>query len=291
MTKPAARPEVIKAALWMTGAIASFTAMAVAGREISSDLDTFEIMFFCSLLGIAIMVTATSALGKWHEIKSNRLGLHAVRNVAHFTGQNLWFYSLPLIPLAQLIALEFTVPLWALILAAWVLKERITMIGAAAAIFGFIGVLIVAQPGAGTLSVGIFTGAGAAIGFAFSAVFTRKLTRDQSITCILFYLTVMQAVLGAACVLLFSDFNLPAPTSVPLIILIGCAGLLAHLCLTTALSLAPASTVMPFDFFRLPLIAVIGMALYQEPFSLMVFLGAALIFGANYMNVLYSPKT
>ncbi len=290
MSEPARTNAVVIAALWMLGAIVSFTTMAVAGREISFDLDTFEIMFFRSLLGILIMSTAATILGHWHQVKTDRLGLHTIRNISHFAGQNLWFYSLPLIPLAQLIAIEFTLPIWILLFSPLFLGERITKIGAATAVIGFFGALLVAQPGAGPISIGIFTAAGAAIGFALSAIFTRKLTRDQSITCILFYLTVMQAVFGAICVLLFSDFNLPAPASVPLIILIGIAGLLAHLCLTKALALAPTSTVMPIDFARLPLIAVIGMVFYAEPFSALVFVGAVLIFGANYFNLLYGQK-
>lgn len=290
MSEQQSSRDVLIAAAWMVGAIASFTTMAIAGREVSYDLDTFEIMFFRSLLGIAIVSAATTALGKWSEIKRDRLGLHTIRNVSHFAGQNLWFYSLPLIPLAQLIALEFTLPIWVLLLSPLLLGEKITKIGAATAVVGFFGALLVAQPGSGPISIGIFTAAGAAVGFALSAIFTRRLTRDQSITCILFYLTVMQAVFGGICILLFSDFNTPAPSSVPLVILIGCAGLLAHLCLTKALSLAPASTVMPVDFARLPVIAVIGMVFYQEPFSVLIFVGAILIFGANYLNIIYGHK-
>ena len=290
MTKPKAEHDVVKAAIWMLGAIASFTTMAIAGREVSYDLDTFEIMFFRSLLGIVIVSSAATLLGKWTEVKSDRLTLHFTRNISHFVGQNLWFYALPLIPLAQLIALEFTLPIWVLLLSPLLLNERITKFGAIAAIVGFIGALLVAQPGNGPISIGIFTAAGAAIGFALSAIFTRKLTRDQSITCILFYLTVMQAIFGGICILLFSDFNLPAPSSVPLVILIGLAGLLAHMCLTNALSLAPASTVMPVDFIRLPLIAVVGMIFYAEPLSVLVFVGAILIFGANYLNLVYGQK-
>jgi len=291
MTNQQGKHEVVKAAIWMIGAVLSFTVMAIAGREVSYDLDTFEIMFFRSLIGIVIVTSVTSYFGKWSEVKTNRLALHSIRNMSHFVGQNLWFYSLPLIPLAQLIALEFTLPIWVLLLSPIFLNERITKLGATTAVVGFIGALMVAQPGGGPISIGIITAAAAAIGFALSAIFTRKLTRDQSITCILFYLTVMQATFGGICILLFSDFNFPAAASVPLVILIGIAGLAAHTCLTNALSLAPASTVMPVDFIRLPLIAVVGMLFYAEPFSIMVFAGAVLIFGANYFNIIYGRKS
>ena len=290
MAESATPRDIFIAALWMLGAIASFTAMAIAGREVSVDLDTFEIMFFRSLIGIVIVVSLGAATGKLAGVKTDRIPLHFIRNISHFFGQNLWFYALPLIPLAQLIALEFTLPLWVLLLSPLLLGERITRIGAMSAGLGFVGVLLVAQPGSGPLNIGIITAAFAAIGFALSAIFTRKLTSDQSITTIMFYLTVMQAIFGGICILLFSDFNYPSPTSVPLVILIGCAGLLAHFCLTTALSLAPASIVMPIDFFRLPVMAFIGMLFYGEAFSLLIFAGALLIFGANYLNIVYSQK-
>lgn len=290
MAKSATPRDILVAALWMFGAIASFSAMAVAGREVSDDLDTFEIMFFRSLIGIAVVLTLGHFTGKLGGVKTNRLPLHFIRNMSHFIGQNLWFYTLPLIPLAQLIAIEFTLPLWVLLLSPLLLGERITRIGALSAGLGFAGVLLVAQPGAGPINIGIFTAAAAAISFALSAIFTRQLTSDQSITTIMLYLTVIQAIFGGICILLFSDFNWPSGVGVPFIILIGFSGLLAHFCLTTALSLAPASIVMPVDFFRLPVIAIIGMLLYDEPFSHLIFVGAVLIFGANYLNIVYSQR-
>jgi drug/metabolite transporter (DMT)-like permease len=66
---------------------------------------------------------------------------------------------------------------------------------------------------------------------------------------------------------------------------IGIAGLAAHYCLTTALSLAPATIVVPIDFARLPLAAVLGAMLYREPTDIFVVLGALLIFGGNYLNI------
>ena len=101
----------LRACLWMIGAIGSFTAMAIAGRQVSFALDTFEIMTYRSLLGIVIVCVVAGMTGTWRQINRQQLGLHAVRNVAHFTGQNLWFYALASIPLAQVFALEFTSPI------------------------------------------------------------------------------------------------------------------------------------------------------------------------------------
>lgn len=123
------------------------------------------------------------------------------------------------------------------------------------------------------------------MGFAGSVVFTRKLTRTESIVSILFWLTVMQAGLGLICAGFDGDIALPSANSLPWVALIALAGLVAHFCLTTALSLAPATVVMPIDFTRLPLIAIVGVVLYAEPLDPFVLLGAAIIFAANYFNI------
>lgn len=276
-----------RAALWMIGAIVSFSSMAVAGREVSFALDTFEIMFFRSLIGIVIVVAVAGIAGTLREVSADRFGLHAARNLAHFTGQNLWFYAVTVAPLAQVFALEFTTPIWAILLAPLVLGERITRVGALAAMLGFAGVLIVARPFGEAIGPGVTTAALAAVGFGLTAVLTRKLTRMASITCILFWLTVMQAVFGAVAAGFDGDVALPDADTAPWLVLIGCAGLLAHFCLTKALSLAPAAIVMPIDFARLPLIAIVGALLYSEGIDGLVLLGGAVIFGANWVNLRY----
>lgn len=279
------RANVFNAALWMIGAIASFTAMAIAGRAVSFELDTFEIMMYRSFVGVVIVLVVSGVAGTWGQITRRNLGLHLVRNLSHFAGQNLWFYSITVIPLAQVFALEFTSPLWVIVLSPLVLGERLTPVRALAAVIGFIGILIVARPTPETLQFGQVTAALAAIGFAGSAIFTRKLTRTETITCILFYLTVMQAVFGLICAGYDGDIALPSAASLPWLALIGCAGLVAHFCLTTALGLAPATVVMPIDFTRLPLIALVGMALYGEALDLWIIVGALVIFGGNYLNI------
>ncbi|MFK7870399.1 MAG: DMT family transporter [Roseobacter sp.] len=275
----------LRAAFWMIGAICSFSSMAVAGRELSGALDTFEIMMYRSLFGVFIVVGVAVATGTLRDINTRNLGTHTVRNLAHFTGQNLWFYAVTVIPLAQVFALEFTTPLWVIILSPLLLGERLTATRAIAAIMGFGGILIVARPDVGTINVGMVAAASSAIFFALTMMFTKRLTRTQSITCILFYLTVMQLVFGLIAAGYDGDIALPDAESLPFVLLIGAAGLLAHFCITNALAIAPATIVVPLDFIRLPAIAVIGMLLYGEALDIWVFVGALIIFAGNYFNI------
>lgn len=279
-----------RAALWMLGAVLSFSAMAVAGRELSASLDTFEIMTYRSIVGVFLVVTLAAFRGKLREINAQRLGHHALRNLAHFAGQNLWLAALTLIPLAQVVALEFTNPLWLILLAPLLLGERFTARKLAVVLCGFLGVLIITRPGVTPVSLGSVMAAGAAVCFALTAVFTKQLTRTATVTCILFYLTTMQLVFGLVCAGYDGDIALPTLATLPGILVVGLSGLAAHFCITTAMTLAPATVVMPVDFARLPVIAVVGVVLYDEPLSWSVFLGAVLIFGANYVNVLSESR-
>lgn len=279
-----------RAALWMIGAIVSFSAMAVAGRELASDLDTFEMMTYRSVIGVVIVVAAATMRGKLGEITTRQLGRHALRNIAHFAGQNLWLASLSLIPLAQVFALEFTSPLWVILLAPLLLGERFSARKLGVVVCGFAGILIIAQPGVTPVSLGTVTAAGAAVCFALTGILTKQLTRHASVTCILFYLTVMQLVFGLVCAGVDGDIALPTLATLPGIVVIGLGGLAAHFCITTAMTLAPATVVLPVDFARLPVIAMVGMLVYDEPIKLSVFLGALLIFGANFANVLAETR-
>ena len=268
----------LKAAFWMTGAVASFTAMAVAGRQVSAVHDSFEIMTARSLVGFILVIAISALRGQLHQINANKLPGHFIRNIVHFTGQNLWFWALTVIPLAQVFALEFTSPIWVILLSPIFLGETLTRRKLVAAALGFAGVLIVAQPDFGHVEPGVLAAAAAAFFFASTNLMTKALTKGEPILSILFWLTLMQAVFGTVAMSLFGTITLPTLATLPWLVLIGISGITAHFSLTKALSLAPASTVVPVDFARLPIIAVVGALFYAEPIQPSLFAGAALIF-------------
>ncbi|MFM2391983.1 MAG: hypothetical protein RLZZ437_3538 [Pseudomonadota bacterium] len=271
----------------MLGSALAFTAMAIAGRELAGRHDTFEIMAARSAIGLIIVVTVAAALRRLHEVRHDRMPQHIIRNLFHFTGQNLWFHAITLIPLAQVFALEFTSPIWVILLSPLLLGERLTLPRIIATALGFVGILIVTRPDFAHLNAGTITAAASAIFFAATLLMTKALTRDESIVSILFWLTLIQLVLGAICAGYDGQVRLPDAATLPWLALIGLGGITAHLCLTTALSLAPASFVVPVDFLRLPLIAVIGALAYSEAIDPWVILGGAIIFTGNWINLAY----
>lgn len=282
MTQPY---QPLRAALWMTGAIASFSAMAIAGREIGGAHDTFEIMAARSAVGLGLVLVIGGLRGQLGQITARRLPGHLLRNLVHFTGQNLWFWALTLIPLAQLFALEFTMPIWVLLLAPFLLGERLTRARGIAAALGFAGILIVARPDPTALNPGVLAAAASAVCFALTSILTKRLTADEPVIGILFWLTLIQLVLGLGAAGFDGQITWPTAATAPWLALIGGAGVLAHLSLTSALRLAPASFVVPIDFTRLPLIAVLAALFYGEPLDPFVLIGGAVVFVGIWINL------
>ncbi|MEX2519821.1 MAG: DMT family transporter [Paracoccaceae bacterium] len=281
--EPASRP--LLALIYMMGATLSFSLMAVAARELAGRLDTFEIMTYRSMIGVFVVVTIIYARGLQSQVKARRMGLHFIRNLTHFVGQNLWLYAVALIPFSQLFAFEFSVPLWVALTAPFFLGEKLTRTRIAAAVIGFVGILLVARPDASSLSPGVAAAALAALGFTAASITTKLLTRTEATISIMFWLTLMQLAFGIVAAGWDLDFALPTLSDLPWVFAVGFCGLTAHFCITTALSHAPATVVTPFDFARLPIIAVVGMLFYDEPLMATVFLGAAIIFAANFLNI------
>ena len=275
----------IKAGFWMLGAMISFTLMAISGRSLADKLDTFEIMTYRSFIGIAIVLLFAYRAGTLGEVRTRYLKLHIIRNIFHFSGQNLWFFAILYVPLSQMFVFEFSTPLWVAVCAPLVLGERLTLSRFMAAAIGFFGILVVARPDFSDVNPAIIAAALCAVGFAGATLATKILTRTETITAILFWLTVLQAVFGVICAGYDGVMDVPRGSEWLWVVIIGICGLCAHFCITTALQLAHATIVTPFEFLRLPLITFVGVVLYGEQLELLVFLGAFIVLLANIMNI------
>ena len=224
----------------------------------------------------------------WRELSLRRWKLHLWRNLAHFWGQMSWFYAIFAITLAEVFAIEFTTPIWTVLLAALLLGERLNVWRCATVACGFAGVLIMLRPGVEALSPAHMVMLAGAVGFALSVVATKSLTADESPFAILFYMNVIQLPLGLVPAL--PVWVWPSAVLWPWVVVVGLTGLSAHYALARALTYGDASVVMPFDFLRLPLITAIGFLLYGEAVSLWVLAGAVVIFAGNYLNVIETRR-
>lgn len=282
MSAIASRRHVLHAAGWMVGALLSFTSMAVGVRELSADMTTFQLLFFRSVIGLVVVSLLLSRSG-WGQVKSKQFGLQLFRNVVHFGGQYGWFVGIAFLPLTEVFAIEFTVPIWTMVLAIPVLGEKLTRVRALVALIGFSGVLIVLRPGAEIIDIAALAVVAAAICYAAAHVFTKRLADTDSNLAILFYMVAVQLPLGFIPSL--ENWYWPTLANWPWIIIVGLAGLSAHYCLTSAFRLADATVVVPMDFLRLPLIAAIGYFAYDEALDPFVLFGALLIMVGIYLNI------
>lgn len=281
MTTPAPHP-VTRAALWMGGALLSFTLMAVAARELSSELNTFQILFFRSLIGLVVI-----SLLIWRQnpalFSTGQFKWHVGRNLAHYAGQYGWFYGIAFIPLAEVFAIEFTVPVWTTLCAMALLGERLTRSRAITIALGLLGVMVILRPGLALIHPAALAVLLGAIAYGVAHTLTKKLAARDSAMTILFYMTLLQLPLGLIPAAL--DWTSPSPALWPHLGAVGLTGLTAHYCMTRALALADATVVVPMDFMRLPLVALLGLVLYDERVEWPLFAGAALILGGILLSL------
>jgi len=277
--------QLLIVVMWMTGTLLSFSVMAIAIRSLSGALSILEILTIRAVLGLLIVLAIMAMRPELrHSIRTQRIGLHLLRNGVHFVSQYLWACSLLLLPLATVFALEFTMPAWTILLAPFFLGERMTPSRIGAVILGIAGVLVIVRPGMETFQPASLMVLAAAFGYAINIITTKKLTATDSTFAIVFWMNAMQLVLGVAVagVTFVGKINWELA---PAIIAIGTAGLFAHYCMTNAFRAGDASVVVPLDFLRIPLIAVVGWWLYSEPVDIFVFAGAGLIISGILWNL------
>lgn len=276
--------------LWMGGALLSFSVMAVSVRQLSARFALMEIMTIRNLSGVVIlslMALMHTPLRK--QIRTNNLGLHALRNGVHFLATYLWVLSLTLLPLATVFALEFTAPAWVSIMAVLFLGERLTVARVVAVVMGFIGVLIIIQPGIETFQTSTLIILSAALCFSISIVTQKMLTKSDTTYSILFIMNVSQLPMALIGVYLTgrADFFMSITMQDFWPVLGVCSvGITGHMCLTNAFRAGDAIVVVPLDFLRIPLIAFVGYFLYGEPLDPLVFVGSTFIVSGILWNLM-----
>ena len=165
--------------LWMMGALCSFCLIAIGARELSGDITTAQLMALRSIIGLGIISAIILYYCDTRLFKTQRLRLHVFRNVFHFAGQYGWLLGLTLLPLAEVFAIEFTVPIWTAIIATLFLNERFTSKRLFSLVLGFIGVVIIVQPGIKIINSASLIVLGAAMCYAVSHASTKSLSTSD----------------------------------------------------------------------------------------------------------------
>jgi drug/metabolite transporter (DMT)-like permease len=271
----------------MAGWLASMLILMVAGREITRELHVFQLMEMRSVIGLFMLYPMIHAYGGLTAMRTLRPLAHIARNLVHYASQFGWFLALTLIPLAQVVAIEFTMPIWTALLAVLFLNERLNAWKILAIVLGLIGVIIIVHPGSAQVSSGQLLMVAVAVGFGASIVPVKSLTRTDSGVAIVFWMLVIQSAIGLLPAIYY--WQTPSAHLWPWIFLIAFCGTYSHYCMTQAMRYADATVVVPMDFLRVPLSATVGWLLYSEQLDAATIVGAALILTGNLLNLKRSP--
>ncbi|MFS1861554.1 DMT family transporter [Vibrio lentus] len=263
----------------MIGTLISFSLMAIGARELSGNISTYQVLLVRSVIGLCVVSFLIFASKKKGLFSTNRLPLHSLRNVFHFGGQFGWFVGIGLLPLSEVFALEFTVPLWTALLASLFLGESLTLKKMTAIVFGLLGVVIIVQPTQDVISVGAIIVLCAAFCYAVAHTSTKSLASTEAPLTILFYMCLIQLPIGL--ILSWQVWKMPSALESAWLLLVALSALSAHYCLTKAMKNAEVTLVMILDFFRLPAIAVVGILLYDEPLTPALIIGGVVMLFGN----------
>ena len=274
MTSGSGLPPAIQGALWMTAQAATFSAMVAAVRYLSPHYSAFEIVFFRSIIGLAFQAPWAIG-GGWRTILDARWRLVMVRSLFTFGGSAVWFIALGMMAISDAVALQFTLPLFAVTGAWLILRERggaRRWIGAAV---GFAGAMVIIRPGFVEIPPAALIALSAAALFAAVHLSTKKLAGALTGNALIFHANIVAIPLSL--VFASPDWVTPAPGHWPVLIAIGLLGTIAHVFMERAYRAADASFIAPTDFSKLLFAALYGWFLFGESSDALTWIGAAII--------------
>lgn len=282
MTHPQVHPKsvLLGCSVMLLGSV-FFASMQACVRHLSADIHPFEIAFFRNFFGL-IMLTPLIVRNGGALLKTQHFNWHLFRAAINLVAMLLFFYALSITPLVTVQALSFTAPLFATVLAIFILGEQVRFRRWAAVVIGFFGVLIILRPGAGAVDFGSLLVLGSAAIWAAAMIIIKRLSNTDSPLTITAYVTLFLTILSFLPAWWF--WTWPAGSQWWLLALTGVLGTLAQLCVAKAFAYADTSIVLPFDFAKIIWGAILGYVLFAEYVDIYTWIGASIIFaGATYV--------
>lgn len=256
-------------------ALFMFTVMGICIRLSAAHLPVIEVVFFRNFLAVLILMPLVARAG-FGSLRMKRPKLFLLRAAINAVGMFCGFTALTLIPLAQMTALSFTTPLFVTIGAVLFLGEVIRVRRIAAICVGFLGTLIILQPGVVDITSGALLALISALTIAMASLIVKTLTRSESQHAIVTWMVVMQAPLALIPSLWFWQW--PDLLTWGFLWCMALAGTIAHLCFTRAFSLVDITALQPLEFIKLPFAVILAWIIFTEWPGLWTFVGGAVIF-------------
>lgn len=268
------RPPVPVAAIYMLVYALSYAALWACVRHLSGDIHPVVLVFFRTFFGMAAILPILFKV-KLPPLSSGLYPLFTLRAVLNITSVMGAFYAVSMIPLADAVAFSYAAPIFATLLAVFILKEKIGRHRIFAILCAFVGVLILIRPGFQTLNSGVLAALGSAGCFAATVICVKLLTRKENPAIVSLMSFIIAVPLSFTVALFYWQW--PVGEQWFYVIGMGILSATAHICLARALARADLSAVMPIDFSRIIFAALMGISLFGDPLDGLTFLGGGLI--------------
>lgn len=271
-------PKTLKGILLILISVSCFATMDATIRRLSGELHPFEIAFFRNFFGsLALLpLLVREGLG---SLRTERLGLFALRGVLNTIAMLMFFWALSRVPLAEVTALSFTIPLFASLFAIWLLREQVYLQRWVALGLGFVGMIVLLRPGFQAVTVGAIAAVAASILLAWVTILIKILSRTESSITITAYMGLFQAPLSLLAAVWFWQW--PGWEDWMPLLAIGCLGTLGQVMMIHAFAYADVSTLLPFQFSALIWATLYGFFWFGEWPDLWTWVGGAIIFGSS----------
>ena len=283
MPRPVASPlpQTVRPArgiFWMCTAALGSSSMNGLIRETSADIHAFEIAFFRNLFGLAFLVPLLVGAG-FAQMRTQRLGLHALRGLINIAAMLMFFTALSITPLAKVTALSFTAPIFAAVLSVVFLGERFRLYRWIAIVIGFLGMLIILRPGFVALELGALLAAGAAVLWAVAMILIKLLSRTESSVAIVAWMGIFLCAFSIGPALWV--WQTPTLSNLIWLVFIGLCGSIAQVTLSQSFKETEPTAVLPLDFLKLIWATILGAWLFGEFPDAFTWIGAIVIFSAG----------
>ena len=265
---------IVRACLWAATTSLTSAAMMLLIRWAATELHPFQISFLRCAFGALFTLPGLWQMG-WGEVRKVDLSRYKWRVALAFASMLSWFYAASYLPMAESTALNFTTPLFATVGAALVLGETVRIRRWTATILGFIGVLVIVRPGAHTFNPAAIIMIVSALTSAFSVLIIKRLTKTESAQSIVMFTFVFLTPLTLIPALFV--WQTPSWYVIALTVGMGAVGTFGNYCSARAFTLADASAVLPIDYLRMPVVALVGFAAFGEVPDALVWIGSAII--------------
>jgi drug/metabolite transporter (DMT)-like permease len=280
-------PAPVRAALWMVAASTAFAVMIILIRQLTATFDPLQVVFFRNIFGLIAMLPWIAGHGLG-ALRTQRLGLHALRATMGIVSMICWFTALSLMPLARATALSFTAPIFASVLAMIFLGEVMRLRRWSATAIGLLGTLIIVRPDSSSIEPAALLALASAVLGAASPIFVKVMARTESAGAIVTYMVLFTTPLSLVPALLV--WQTPTLGQLGVAALLGAAGTVGHLCLTRALASADATVVVPFDYLRLPAVALIAYLAFGEVPVVWTWIGGGIIAASSFYMTLREAR-